>query len=114
MIIDILNEYRQNNGKDHIFSWNPVENGYCQAHCHYMAWNNKFEHASEELLKGKVEAIASCDFQYNNELTIKHLIYECIDKSQGHRDIVLNYENLAYGFYIYNGKAFLTIRGWKE
>ena len=112
MLTDILNEYRSINGKQRIFSWNPVENDYCLAHCHYMAWNNKFEHTSDDLLKGKAEAIAFCDFQYSNEVTIRHLIYEVIDKSEEHMNIVLNSENLAYGFYIYNGKAYLTIRGW--
>jgi len=112
MLIDILNEYRKVNGKEHVFCWNPVENDYCLSHCHYMAWNNQFEHAPENLLKGRAEAIVFCDFQYDNEITIRHLIYECIDKSQKHKDIVLNYENLAYGFYIYNNKAYLVIRGW--
>lgn len=112
MLVDIINEYRKNNGKEHIFCWDPVENDYCQAHSNYMAWNNHFEHAPEYLLKGKAEAIAFCYFFYNNEITMKHLIYECIDKSEGHKNIVLNYENLAYGFYIYQNQAYLTIRGW--
>jgi hypothetical protein len=112
MLVDLINEYRKNNGKEHIFAWDPVENDYCLTHCYYMAWNSRFEHTPEYFLKGKAEAIALCYFQYNNETTMRHLVYEVIDKSKEHKDIVLNYENLAYGFYIYNNKSFLTIRGW--
>lgn len=112
MIVDIINEYRKSNGKDPIFCWNSVENDYCEAHSHYLAWNNRFEHAPECLRPGKAEAIAKCDFFDDTLSTIKNLLYECLDKSQEHRNIILTFDNLAYGFYIYNNQAYLTIRGW--
>lgn len=112
MIVDILNEFRGNNGKPHIFCWDPVQNDYCEAHSHYLAWHDRFEHTPEYLLKGKSEAIGMSIYGRNNEETIRRLIYDVLGTSQPHRNVILNYSNLAYGFYVYDNKAYLTIRGW--
>jgi len=112
MVVDIINEYRKANGKEYIFVWNPVENDYCMEHCLYMAKLQCFEHAPEHLRKGKAEAIAKCGFIIDNFTTVRYLIFNVINESQKHKDVVLNYENLAYGFYIHNYTAYLVIRGW--
>jgi hypothetical protein len=112
MVIDIINEFREKNNKERIFAWNPIENDYCFQHCLYMARQSYLVHAPEFFRKNKAEAVAVCTFMEDNEKTIRYLLYECIGKSQEHRDVVLNYDNLAYGFYIYDYTAFLTIRGW--
>ena len=112
MVIDIINEFRNKNGKERIFCWNPVENGHCFQHCLYMANHGYLIHAPEVFRKDKAEAIAISCFMEDNEKTIRYLLYECIGRSQEHKDIVLNYDNLAYGFYLHDYTAFLTIRGW--
>jgi uncharacterized protein YkwD len=112
MIISALNDFRKSNDKNPVFSWDPVENDYCEAHCRYMAWHNHFEHTPEYLLKGKAEAIAMIAYGRDNEETIRRLIYDVLGTSREHKNIILNFKNLAYGFYAYNNCAYLTIRGW--
>ena len=112
MIADIINKFREENGKEKISYWNLTENDNCFQHCLYMANRGYLIHALEAFRKDKAEVITTCSFMETFEKTMRYLIYECINKSEEHRDIVLNYENLAYGFYMYNYAAYLTIRGW--
>lgn len=111
MIVDLINEYRRKNGRENIFCWNPVENDNCMQHCLYMVRLDRFEHSPEYLRPGKAEAIASCSFIYDTVNTMG-LLLAIIDGCQDHRNIVLNYNNLAYGFCVHNYMAYLVIRGW--
>lgn len=113
MLIDIINEFRRKNGKENILCWDSVENDYCFRHCMHMAKIGQLEHAPEYLRAGKAEAVASCVFLDDRENTIKHLIYSCIGNSSGHRDVILNYDNLSYGCILNNYVAYITIRGWR-
>ena len=112
MMVDIINKFRRKNGKDNILCWNPVENDYCLQHCMHMSRTRKLEHASDYLRSGKAEAVASCVFLDDMENTIKHLIYGCIGNSSEHRKVILDYDNLSYGFMLHDYVAYITIRGW--
>lgn len=112
MVADIINEFRNTNGKERIFCWDPVENDYCLEHCLYMAKTDKVEHALKDFLKGKAEAIAMCLFDTDINTTARYLIFSVLNASEEHRNILLNYDNLAYGIYMDNYKMYLTLRGW--
>lgn len=112
MIIDIVNEFREANGKGRILGWSSIENDHCLQHCVYMAGAGYLDHAPRHFLKDKAETIAMCNFRSSVETTVRYLICEVIASSKEHRDVVLNYDNLSYGFYLYDYTAYLTIRGW--
>lgn len=112
MIIDIINDFRQTNGKERIFCWDPAENDYCLQHSLHMARINNLEHAPAHLLKGKAEAIGMSDFNIDTNNTSRFIIFELMGNSTRHREIILNYDNLAYGVFMHNWKVYLTIRGW--
>lgn len=113
MTADIINEFRNVNNKERILCWNPAENDYCLQHCLHMSRLDRVEHAPEYLLKDKAEVIAMCKFVSDTNTTIKYLIFNVINESEEHRNVILNYENLAYGVYVHDYKVYLTIRGWR-
>ena len=112
MVTSVINEYRTQNDKKPVSCWVPIENDFCYAHCVYLAHNCLCEHTPQCYLKNRAEAIAQCtNIGYITD-TIRYLIFDIFDGSPEHKNIILNYDNLAYGLYIYNGNAYLTIRAW--
>lgn len=112
MIADIINQFRYENGKERVFCRNPVENNYCFLHCLHMARQGQVEHTHEYLLKDRAEAVASCSFNSDMDTSARYLIFNVLSESEKHRDVLLKYDNLAYGIYLHNYKMYLTIRGW--
>lgn len=112
MVIQAINEFRNQNGKGNVFAWNPVENDHCFLHCLHMAKENRVIHTPWYFLNGKAEAVAMSYFIHNAEDTIRSLIFQDFGNSEQHRNVFLNYDNLAYGFFMFDWKAYLTIRGW--
>lgn len=113
MITDIINEYREHHHKPRVFCWNGVENDFAKQHCYYMAKIGRLEHAPDWCLNGKSEAVAMCTFRDDVHSTVRYLIFDIFHSSPEHRDIILHSSNVAYGFYLYNHIAYMTIRGWQ-
>jgi len=111
MVIDIINEYREWNRKPRVSNWERVVSDYCFAHSMAMAREDRVYHAEEYLLNNWGEAVAMCCFTGNTQETIRFLLFEILDKSEPHRNLILNSDILAVGFYTWNYKAYLTIRG---
>jgi len=111
MVIDIINDYRKDNGKEPIHHWNKVENDFCEAHCLAMSNAGKIFHAPDYLLGYRSEAVAMCSFGNDFNSTISYLILSVLNSSEEHRNILLDSRYLAYGVFVNNGAMYLTIRG---
>jgi len=111
MVTDIINEYREWNRKPRVSNWERVVSDYCFAHSMAMAHRGEVYHAEGYLLNNWGEAVAMCGFNGNSADTIRYLLFEVLDKSEQHRNLILNSDILAVGFYTWNYRAYLTIRG---
>jgi len=113
MIKDIINSYRTHHGIPEAIDANLIENDHCRLHCLHMLNNYTLDHTPDVFLHGKSEIVAVCNFKRNIEETEHHLIWEVINSSPGHRDILLSSKHLAHYLLIHNYKAYLTVRGWQ-
>lgn len=112
MVIEAINDFRSENNKGRVFSWNQKENDYCQSHSLYMANTGRFEHTPFYYLLHRGEAIAVCDFMFSFRDTIRHMIFNVFGESSRHRDLILNSDRLSYGVIVEKGKVYLTIRNY--
>ena len=113
MIENIINEFREKYQSSRIRFWYPAENDYALEHCYYMAKINDLVHSPSYYRFNKEEIIASCFFMWNTLETLRYLFFNIIDKCQEHKNVLLNFDNISYGFFIHNNVAYLTIRGWE-
>jgi len=111
MIIDIINDYRKDHGKQPIHNWNKVENDFCEAHCLAMANAKQIFHAPGHFLGDRSEAVAVCSFGSDFNSTAYYLIFSVLNGSEPHRNILLNSNSLAYGVLVNDNAMYLTIRG---
>ena len=113
MITDAINELRRNNGKPHIYTIDSVECYNCLLHCLHMARICGLEHSPEHFRQGKAEAIAKCNYIYNNARDIiRYMVLNLLANSPGHKNILISYSHYAYYFYVNNYQAYLTVRAW--
>lgn len=116
MMITIINEFRQVNGKHPVSSWIKPLNDYCELHslemakrgCHFHS-EERYRHYLGEVLG---EIVVMQQFIHNFETTIRQAIYKVIGESkEGHREALLNWKLVCYGYCIDKGILYLTIRG---
>lgn len=112
MIIEAINDFRTENGKGRIFSWNERENEFCVLHSLYMANNKISDHAPFYFLLHRSEILAVSDFMYNFRDTIRYMIFNLFGESQKHKEILLNSDRLSYGVIVDKGQVYLTIRSY--
>jgi hypothetical protein len=111
MIRQILNEFRQQNGKPSLAIDNYEENQNCLWHCFHMSRIQCLCHAPEHLRPGKSEACAVKSFYRNHYETLRAIVFEQFADSPGHRDILLS-DNLAAAFHVEHYNVFVCVRGW--
>jgi uncharacterized protein YkwD len=112
MVIEAINDFRSENGKGRIFSWNERENEFCVLHSLYMANNKISDHTPFCFLLHRAEILSVCDFMFNFRDTIRYMIFNLFGESPEHKEILLNSERLSYGVIVDNGKVYLTIRSY--
>lgn len=112
MVIEAINDFRQENGKGRIFSWDERENEFCVLHSLYMAKTEIFEHTPFCFLLHRAECVGVCNFMFNFRDTIRYIIFNLFGKSEKHKEVLLNSERLSYGVIVDKGKVYLTIRSY--
>jgi uncharacterized protein YkwD len=111
-MVNVINGFRRQNGRSDIWDWDFQVCEYCRMHTYAMIRENRLYHSEPYLREGWSEAVAMCDYGGGSIDDVKRrLIYDIIGNSEGHRQIVLDSNTLAYSLVINDGKAYLTIRG---
>jgi len=108
---DLINQFRQINGKEPVRNWNRVLDDHCLSHVLAMINSGKLYHAPEYYRKGYGEAVACCDFITDWETTLRCLIFDVIGNSPEHREILLESQEIGYGIMSDKNRVFITIRG---
>jgi hypothetical protein len=108
----VINDYRKANGKEIIWAWDGLVSHFCKEHCWAMAREGHIYHAADYYLGPWKEAVLECSYngEHIRDLARK-IMFEWINSSEGHRDIVLNSEDLAFAYIIHDWKLYLCIRG---
>lgn len=112
MLKNIINEFRQQNGRHPIEMGNWDEDQNCLFHCKYMAEIQDCQHSPEHFRPGKSEAVAVRGFFKDRYEALHAIVFEQFANSMGHRDILLFSENLACAFCAEGNLIFVTVRGW--
>jgi len=110
-VINLINEFRESCGKEPVKYWNRVLDDYCLFHSIWMIKSGKVDHAPKDYLKDYGEIVWRCDFMNTWDETFRYLIFELIGKSEEHKKILLESQELGYGVMSDQGKVFITIRG---
>jgi len=110
-INEVINEFREQNGKPRVDNWNRVVSDYCTAHCWAMVSKGGLYHTEDCYLQDWSEAIAECDCFADWSCMERALIFDILGNSPEHRDVLLNSSEMAYGIVMFRYKVFLTIRG---
>ena len=107
-----LNDFRKVHDKPIVFVWNGIQSLYCKEHCWSMAREDRVYHTPEHLLKDWKEIVLGCTYcgEHIHDLARK-IMFEVIESNLIYKSIVLESEDLAYGYVIHDSKFFLTIRG---
>jgi hypothetical protein len=112
MIKQIINDFRRDNGSPWANMTHYSEDNHCLLHCLHMTRVKNVCHAPEHLRPGKSEACAVRGFFHDPHETLRAIIYDQFGNSPGHRDILINSENLACAWIIDQYQVFVTVRGW--
>ena len=110
-IINLINEFRAKYGKGPAEYWNRVLDDHCLSHTLAMINSAKVYHAPKDYLKDYGEIVWRCDFMNTWDETFRHLIFELIGKSEEHKKILLESQELGYGVMSDKNKVYITIRG---
>lgn len=111
MITQLINELREQNGRRRVFYWDGIVSDHCNSHSLAMANKNELYHAEPYLRNGWSEAVAMCSFRNTSWESFRYLIFDILASDEPHRNVLLNFEVLAYGVVILNNQVYLTIRG---
>lgn len=112
MLKNIINEFRQQNGRHPLDMNHYHEDEHCLWHCKYMA-NTGCAHAPDHLLHGKSEAVAYRSFFRDFQNALRAIVLEDFANSMEHRDVMLFNDNLACAFHVVgHNLVFVTVRGW--
>ena len=111
LLVEIINQFRQQNGASRVLNWNQVVSNYCTEHCWAMAGRNELYHTEPCYLGNWSEIIAETYFDTDYKTTFQKLIYDIVGKSSEHREILLRSNELAYGVMHFKCKVYLCIRG---
>lgn len=112
MLKEIINEYRQQNGRHPVSLDNQQENDHCLWHCKYMSATRARQHAPGHLLCGKAEAIGYRSFYRDYYDALRAIIFQDFAESMGHRDILLFHNHFAGAFHVENNGVYVCVRGW--
>ena len=110
-IQNLINEFRAKHSKGPVEYWNRILDDYCTQHCIAMINSGEVYHAPRDYLKDYSEIVWRCDFMNTWDETFRHLIFELIGKSEEHKRILLESQELGYGIMADQDKVFITIRG---
>ena len=117
MIKDLIQEFRQQNGKLPARIDHYEEDQNCLWHCHHMANIQEVCHSPElpRQRNGYIlsEACAGRSFAHNPNETLRAIIFEQFTNSPEHKEIILM-DSLACAYYMDFAHHFIyvTIRGW--
>ena len=111
MLKNIINEFRQQNGRHPLDMNHHQENDHCLWHCKHMAYAGCV-HAPGHLLHEKLEAVAFRSFFRDHREALNAIVFEDFANSIKHRNIILFNDNLACAFHVEHNCTFVTIRGW--
>lgn len=107
-MINMINEFRSSHGIEPIKYRDHLIDHYCMLHCFEMAKRCNIFHAPECYLEGWGEAVAIMQYCYDWK---KQVIFDILGVSEGHRDILLHNNKIAFAEHINNGIVYVTIRG---
>ena len=110
-VINLINEFRESCGKEPVKYWNRVLDDHCLSHVLAMINSGEVYHAPRDYLRGYDEIVWRCDFMNTWDETFRHLIFELIGKSEEHKKILLESQELGYGIMADKNRIFITIRG---
>lgn len=111
MIIDTINEFRRQNNKPPVLNWMSHLNDYCLLHSLEMARRKECYHSEEFYRPTYGEIVAKGSFLNNFGNSIRYMIFEVIGKSPEHRELLLNWNTMGYGYNVDKEEIYLTIRG---
>ena len=107
-MITRINEYRQFHGKQPV-NIDAQQNNWCQEHCWAMVRADNVYHTYPCYLQDWSEIVVVCSQEPDWGNVERHLL-ELIDKSEPHRNILLNANTIGYCVVAFRWKVFLTIR----
>jgi len=107
-MLEAINRFRLHHEVEPIRYTDVLTNHHCQLHCFEMAKRQTIFHTPEYYLEGWSEAVAMmqyCD-QWKDQV-----IFDILGVSDGHRDILLNNNKLAFAGHIHDNVVYVCIRG---
>jgi len=112
MMQSAINDYRRARGKGAIQWFDGLVSHYCTEHCWAMARAGHLYHAENHYLNGWGEAIFMADYNGEDIYSYgKQILFGCFDLSPGHRGIVLDSNELAFGYIVHDWKIWICVRG---
>lgn len=111
MVSEIINEYRRQNNREPVRYWNRILDDYCLAHSVAMFNNRDLYHAPDCYLKDYAEIIGCYDFIDTVLNTFRFMLSDTDKKYPEHKKILLESQEMGYGYITHDGKFYITIRG---
>ena len=112
-MIEVINNFRSQNGKGYVVNWDNVVSQYCTEHCWAIVRAGHLYHAESCYLNGWAEIVAMKSRDSDWRDTENNLIFDVLGKSNCHRNILLDYDIMAYGIIEWQLRVYLTIRARK-
>lgn len=111
LMLEVLNRFRTENGKQTINNWDSDTAYNCWLHSLDMSKHRNVYHAPDWALEGWAECTAMCGIQNTNIKSIlEYLVFGVFGQSDEHKRILLNANLYAGSIVIDNWVAYLTIR----
>ena len=112
MIGQAINDFRIHSGARPVNYWDRPGDDYCAAHSRAMADRGALYHSEEHYRPGLGELVGYAKIVCAFDDTVKWIIWEQFGKStEGHREALLGWQRVAYGYFVQDGVLYLTIRG---
>jgi len=110
-ILRTVNNFRNQNGRDSVNSWDYTVEGHCLQHSLAMSRDRNVYHAIPEYLEGWSECVAMSMVDTGNiDDILGDMIFNVLGKSEEHRNILLNANIVAGAIILNNWVAYLTLR----
>ena len=105
-----INDFRANHGRNNA-TFNRIVADHCFAHCMAMAQKEEIYHAEQYYRRDWSEAVAMASLDIDYENCIRRTIFDDLGRSELHKNIMLNNQELAVACFVLDYRVFITIRG---
>lgn len=111
MIPKAINDFRRENGVGPVEVWNDVLSENCFKHTQAMIQRGELYHAPSYYLEDYGEAVGGYPALDSEENTLRSLIFVTFAQKPKHRDLLLNANEMGFGYIFNEHGLIMTIRG---